>query len=138
MKKHYLEELRKPYHHATSIDDDRFAIALGIDCSATRILFDEIFQDLDDQCYGVGWWAPHPGTARRILISDYLLQCVESIKTNLIEARLHLMETFDWQGQESDFVANAAKLDESGRLLVDLPPENSGHRRFANSHDSIA
>jgi hypothetical protein len=124
MKRYDLEQLRKPYDQAISTED-RFALALGIDCSVIRILFDEIFQDLDEQRYGVGWWAPHPGTSRRILISDYLLQCVESIRTNLIEARRHLMEASDWQERESDFVANAAKLDENARLLVQLPPRTA-------------
>jgi hypothetical protein len=124
MKRDDLEQLRKPYDPA-ALTDDRFAVALGVDCSVIRILFNEIFQDLDEEHYGVGWWAPHPGTSRRILISDYLLQCVESVGTNLIEARLHLMETSDWEQQESDFIANAAKRDEGGRISIQLPPRTT-------------
>jgi len=55
----------------------------------------EIFDDLDGHVFSVGWWAPAPGTSRRILISDHLYNCVHSVEPNLIEARLHLLEAMD-------------------------------------------
>jgi len=88
---------------------------------AVANLHDAVAADLDERVYGVGWWAPHPGTSRRILISDHLIQCVASIPRNLVEARLHLLEAFDCWQRESDFVADAASLGRDGRLQIRLP-----------------
>lgn len=126
MKRDDLENLCKPYQQGDPPRlDDQFAAALSLDCSQVSVLFGEIFEDLDEHRYGVGWWTPHPGTSRRILISDYLLQCVESVRTNLVEARLHLLETLDYQDQESDFVAGAVTIGRDGRISVQLPPRIS-------------
>ena len=45
---------------------------------------DRILADPTDAPYGVGWWAPHPGTSRRILMSDLLYACTASVSTNLV------------------------------------------------------
>lgn len=126
MKRDDLENLRKPYSQGDSgCLDDQFAAALGFDCSQVALLFNEIFQDLDERSYGVGWWAPHPGTSRRILISDYFLQCVASVRTNLVEAKLHLHETLDYRDQESGFITKAFKMGRKEKLPADLPPRLS-------------
>ena len=45
--------------------------ALDIHLSGWINLQRELFSDFVEQApYGVGWWAPHPGTKRRILIKD--------------------------------------------------------------------
>ena len=59
----------------------------------------------------LGWWAPYPGTSRRILISDHLYNCVRSVETNLVEARLHLIEAMDFWERESDFHARAVSMN---------------------------
>jgi len=99
----------------------RLARALNVDIPAWRELGNEILRDLDERVLGIGWWAPHPGTSRRILISDHLLTCVRSVETNLIEARLHLMEAADFWQRESDFCARAVSVDHDGTVRVALP-----------------
>jgi hypothetical protein len=92
-----------------------------VDAPAWRELGDEILGDLDEQISGVGWWAPHPGRSRRILISDHLCNCVRSVETNLIEARLHLIEAMDVWERESDFHARAVSITADRGLKVELP-----------------
>jgi len=52
--------------------------------------------DLDQDRYGVGWWAEYVPTRRRILIGDQLYLAAAAIETNLSEAKLHLLEAEDW------------------------------------------
>lgn len=63
----------------------------GVYVGSVHELADEIAGDLDSTQFGIGWWAPHPDDRRRIFISDYLLQCVNSVSNNAVEASLHLM-----------------------------------------------
>ncbi len=101
--------------------EGRLARALNVDIPVLRELGNEILGDFDEQASGVGWWAPHPGTSRRILIGDHLFTCVRSVETNLIEARLHLMEAMDFWQRESDFNARAVSIDRDGRVKVAFP-----------------
>lgn len=101
--------------------EGRLARALEVDIPVWRQLGDEILGDLDEHVFGVGWWAPGPGTSRRILISDHLCNCVRSVETNLIEARLDLIEATDFWERESDFHARAVSINTDGRLQVELP-----------------
>ena len=71
--------------------DGRLARALQVEVPVWRQLTDDILEDLDEHVLGVGWWAPGPGTSRRILISDHLYNCARSVETTLIEARLHFL-----------------------------------------------
>ena len=87
----------------------RLARALHVDVPVWREL-GRNSRDLDERVFGVGWWAPHPGTSRRILISDHLFTCVRCVEANLIEARLHLIEAMDFWARESDFHARAVSL----------------------------
>jgi hypothetical protein len=98
-----------------------FANAVGVVLPSVRELHDEVFSDLDDKTYGVGWWAPHPGTSRRILISDQLLMCIASIETNLVEAALHLMELRDFDEQQDRIIARAVQHDRQGRPSIKMP-----------------
>ena len=91
MRRDDLERLRASALNPGDLDVE-FSKVLGVDAPGVVCLYNEIFNDLDENIYGVGWWAPHPGTTRRILISHYLLECTKSIGTNLIEAALHLLE----------------------------------------------
>ena len=101
--------------------EGRLARALQVDLPVWRQLGDEIFADLDDHVFGVGWWVPGPGTSRRILISDHLYNCVRSVEPNLIEARLHLAEAMDFWERESDFHARAVSISQDGNLRVQMP-----------------
>ncbi len=120
MRREDIEKLDVPYPEG-GVRDERFGNALGVTPSAVRELQREVFGDFDERVGGVGWWAPHPGTSRRILISDHLLQCIASIETNLVEARLHLLETFDFDDRESDFNARTFSHDHAGRPSVAMP-----------------
>jgi len=73
-----------------------------------------------DTTYGVSWWAPHPGTSRRILISDQLYACVTSVATNLIEAELHHLEFLDYANQASDLLADSVVVEGAG-LRIRMP-----------------
>lgn len=72
--------------------DYRLARRLGVFVEAAIALERDVWGDLDEDKFGIGWWAPHPGTKRRILISDYLWQLCHSIQQNMTEAGLHLLE----------------------------------------------
>lgn len=120
MRREDNEKLQQPYSAATPIDD-RFAEALGVKLPALRELHREVFADFDETVHGIGWWAPHPGTSRRILISDHLLMCIASIETNIIEARLHLLELGDFNEQEDAIIAHAVTRDREGRPSVKMP-----------------
>jgi hypothetical protein len=101
--------------------DGRLARALHVHVPVWKELCDAILADLDEHVFGIGWWAPHPGTSRRILISDHLYSCVRSVETNLIEARLHLIEAMDFWQRESDFHARAVTIASDRRLIVEMP-----------------
>jgi hypothetical protein len=120
MRREDTEKLQQPYPTATPIND-RFADALGVTLPAARDLHREVFADFDETAYGIGWWTPHPGTSRRILIGDQLLMCIAGIETNLVEARLHLLELADFDEQEDRIVAHAVKHDRQGRPSVKMP-----------------
>ena len=121
-------------------DDPEIAFpkAVGIDTPEVELLYREIFNDLDDKIFGIGWWAPHPGTSRRILISNYLLECVRSIRTNLTEAELHLLEAVDYWEKEGDFLANSISVDDNGKPIINVPsrtrPIDDLARRMATLH----
>ena len=80
--------------------------ALDVDTPNWEALERRIFADLTiEQPYGFGWWAPHPGTSRRILISDQLYACTTSVSTNLVEAGVHWLELLDAVDREDSFQA---------------------------------
>src|SRR5438034_7242611 len=78
-----IERLSREYS-AGEPREGRLARALQVDIPVWRELGDEIFRDLDHHVFGVGWWAPGPGTSRRVLISDHLYSCVRGVEPNLI------------------------------------------------------
>src|SRR5436190_23200612 len=114
-----LERLRRPYE-GDADRDFRFAAALGVASPEVKTLHREILNDLNPERCGVGWWAPHPGTIRRILISDHLLLCAMSVQTNLVEAELHLLELLDVWHQRSRLFAD--RIEVRGRQLFLRPP----------------
>jgi hypothetical protein len=115
-----IERFIKEYSPEEPVNG-RLARAPQVDVPACRDLGDEILADLDEHVFGVRWWVPHPGTSRRILISDHLFTCVTSVESNLIEARLHLTEAMDFWQRESDFHARPFSITKDGPKL-DLPP----------------
>ncbi len=87
------------------------AHALGVQTPNWEALERRIFNDFTtEQPYGIGWWAPHPGTSRRILISDQLYACTSSVSTNLIEAGVHRLELLDAVDREDTFQADVIQI----------------------------
>jgi len=119
MKAADIERFRRTYP-TEEPTEGRLARALHVDVPVWRELGNEILADLDERTFGVRWWAPHPGTSRRILISDHSTVCVVWSR-NLIEARLHLIEAADFWERESDFHARAVSVTTEGRIKVQLP-----------------
>jgi len=79
------------------------------------------FADLVEQPpYGVGWWAPHPGAKRRILISDQLYACTASVADNMVEAGLHWLEFLDQAEHEDSRYADVIKI-RGGKIIADPP-----------------
>ena len=85
--------------------------ALNVQTPHWEALERRIFNDFTtEQPYGIGWWAPHPGTSRRILISDQLHACTTSVSTNLIEAGVHWLELLDAVDREDTFQADVIQI----------------------------
>ena len=85
--------------------------ALGVETPNWEALERLIFDDFTtEQPYGIGWWAPHPGTSRRILISDQLYACTSGVSTNLIEAGLHWLGLLDAADREDIFQADVLRI----------------------------
>ena len=84
---------------------------LGVQTPNWEALERSIFDDfVTEWPYGIGWWAPHPGTSRRILISDQLHACSTSVSTNLIEAGVHWLELLGAVDREDSFQADAIRI----------------------------
>ena len=91
-----IERLQQPYPANHFQGRGGYVPEIGLDLRIWAQLEDAIVSDLaESPPYGIGWWAPHPGTKRRILISDQLYTCVNSVSTNMLEALLHWLEYQD-------------------------------------------
>lgn len=133
MREDDRRRLEQPY--AADHDPGERALGRALDVGTPQldILTDEILADFAvDPPYGVAWWAPHPGTSRRILISDQLYSCVTSVSANLVEAALHRLEFLEAADRESDHLANVVTIDERGNPSVKMP------RRRHAADDAIA
>jgi hypothetical protein len=116
-----LDGLANPYPPGDENREGRFAIALGVLIPDAITLHEELIGDLDPDKLGVGWWAPYPDEARRMLISDHLLQCALSIQINLVEAKLHFLELEDAWRQRSDLFSDSVDM-RSGKIFLRRPP----------------
>lgn len=113
--------LTTPYSDRADSDPSDLARALDVECLSLTQLRNDILGDVvTGPPYGVGWWAPHPGTSRRILISDQLVACAMSTSENLVEAALHYLEYLDYVERESDWFVDAVSV-EGSRLVVRSP-----------------
>jgi hypothetical protein len=96
--------------------------ALGVETPLWDALGERIFADfVSDPPYGVGWWAPHPGTSRRIFISDQLDDCTTSVSTNMVEAALHWLELLDAIDREDVFQADVVQIVDGEPQMVARP-----------------
>jgi hypothetical protein len=102
--------------------EDAFAAAIGVDVVPAQQLAEQLTADLNHVSWGVRWMAPHPGTRRRILISDHLLMCVSGVQDALVEAKLHLIELDDFAEQESQRLRGALTITPDRQVRLNLPP----------------
>jgi hypothetical protein len=110
-----LARLNQPYPEDADPSDSAAVAALGMELPHWRVLETEILGDFTEQPpYGVSWWAPAPGTSRRILIADQLYCCVASVAGNMTEASLHWLEYLDASDRDSERFVDAVKM-ENGR-----------------------
>ncbi len=117
-----LDFLRRPYGQPVEgAGGPAFRAALGVEIPATLKLRDTIFNDLDEEAFGIRWWRPGPNDARRILISDYLVGCAWALETNLIEARLHLLEALGFADQHNRAMADSVAVE--GNIVRLAAPE---------------
>lgn len=87
LRREYEARLRIPYGDILEGEQGDPTRALNIHSPNLNTLENEILADLAPAPpYGVRRFAPYPGTSRRILISDQLVACVQSVSTNLLEA----------------------------------------------------
>jgi hypothetical protein len=127
-----IDRLSKPYEQDARLPLPDPASALGVETPSWVHLERTILEDLSTEApYGIAWWAPHPGTSRRILISDQLYACTRSVLDNMLESALHLLEFLDWSDRESDQLANAVSV-EKGKLVVKRPPPRNPLEVLAN------
>lgn len=106
-----IARMSQPYPDGADGSTMRPTCALGVQTPSWEALGRRIFDDFTtEQPYGIRWWAPHPGTSRRILISDQLYACTNSVSTNLIEAGVHWLELLDAVDREDAFQADVIQM----------------------------
>src|SRR5687768_4411234 len=94
MRRKDINKLEHPYPSDGAPADHRFYTALGADIPHARILSKQILSQLDDVDFGLTTLIG-VSVHERILISDYLYQCLSSIEMNLSEAKIHFLEWLD-------------------------------------------
>lgn len=124
MRQEEINKLSKPYISSRQQLDRRFESSIGADVPSAGKLFEEIFNDLDTQSFGVSWWRTMPDE-ERVLISDYLYQCAEGIEKNLVEAKIHYLEWLDVREKRNERIADSIKRHSSGQLYLKLPPSKA-------------
>lgn len=112
----------EPYPQAVLGNRWALLTALGVSCPKLNALRDLVYEDIDTERLGIGWWQEHLDPQRRILIADYLLQCFDAVHENMLEARLHLLHLPHFRREQSKFVAGAVTVGPRGRIATKLPP----------------
>jgi len=126
MRPEDLARLNKLYPEHVEPTDADARDAIGVKLTHWTALEDEILADFTEQPpYGIGWWAPDPGTSRRILISDQLYCCLDSVVNNMIEASLHWLEYLDARDRDNARIAHAVKLTPTGPVFDPPRPRNA-------------
>ncbi len=126
-----LARLNQPYPEDLEPSETDARAALGVDLPHWSSLETEILNDfVEQQPYGIGWWAPAPGTSRRILIADQLSCCLASVAGNMTEAALHWLEYLDASDRDSARFANAVRMLSTGPV-IDPPRPRSASEQLA-------
>jgi hypothetical protein len=127
-----LARLNAPYPEDDTDPPEAAAMAaLGMELPHWTTLETDIFADFTEQPpYGIGWWAPDPGTSRRILIADQLYCCTVSVAGNMTEAALHWLEFLDAADRDTARFADAVQI-ENGRPIISAPRPRSALDQLA-------
>ncbi len=120
MRQDDIERLSQPYSDPRIDIDRRFNAAIGADIPSATKLAEEIFGDLDQVSLGISWWRSLP-VQERILISDYLYQCVTGIEVNVAEAKIHYLEWLDVREKQNKLNAEIIARDTYGRPYAKAP-----------------
>jgi hypothetical protein len=133
MKQDDLEKLAVPYSNDDEIESGRrFAVSVGASVASAGDLVSEIIADLDTTNFGISWWGLVP-LQERILISDYLYQCVFDIETNLVEAKLHYLELKAIRDKQDQRIADSVTF--TGSMPKFKPPK--AHRPLDELADKL-
>ena len=124
MRQEDVNKLDEPYTNSRVDTDRRFHSSIGADIPSAGVLVKEIFGDLDTQSFGIYWWAS-VNVEERILISDYLYQCAESIETNLVEAKLHYLEWLHARERHNERIADVISRTPYGEIQGQMPPSKA-------------
>lgn len=116
--------------------DRRFGIFLECDVPGASKLVDEILSDLDKTEYGIPWMRGLD-VHKRILVSDYLYQCAYSVETNLVEAKLHLLEWLGARERDNARIADAVSyngMDFNIKMPPAVAPIDELHSKLTDLH----
>lgn len=131
-----FNKLAKPYDVRNGLFDHRFESAIGADIPSSEKLVEEIFDDLDTNSFGVRWWGSLLAQ-ERILISDYLYQCVKGIEDNLVEAKLHYLEWVDARKKNDNKIVNVIFRDKFGEFQIKMPPSKNAQDDLLNKLEGM-
>jgi hypothetical protein len=131
MRKEDINKLSEPYINNKEIIDRRFNSSIGADVPSAGKLAVEIFNDFDVNDFGISWWKSIP-KEEGILIGDYLFQCVNSLETNLVEAKLHYFEWLDAVEKTNNRIADIAQRDAFGKIEFKHPKAISASDELAS------
>ena len=113
-----LARLNEPYPENTEPTEADARAAIGVNLQHWASLENEILADfVEEQPYGIGWWAPNPGTSLRILTADQLSCCLASVGGNITEAALHWLEYLDASDRDNARLAHAVKMLPGGPVI---------------------
>jgi hypothetical protein len=133
MRPEDLARLNEPYSENVEPTEADARAAIGVKLPHWIALEDEIFADFSEQSpYGIGWWAPDPGTSRRILISDQLYCCLDSVVNNMVEAALHWLEYLGASDRDNARLADAVKMTPTGPLFSPPRPRTASDQLWAD------
>ncbi len=130
------EILDTPYPPLKIANDRRFANAIGARVVSSAKLGKEIHDDLDTSTFGISWWS-HLNQQERILVSDYLYQCVYGIEANLIEARLHYYMWQNVRDLQDERIKDAVQLNRHGMPETKLPESTKPYDDLPNKLEGM-
>lgn len=120
----WARRLGEPYPmDAAGSPDEWFGDRLSLELANVRRLAHRLIADLQRGRSGF-LWLQCDDIEIRALISDYIFQCVSTIETNLIEAKLHQISFEEEAHKASELMAGTASLID-GKIVAKVPRPRS-------------